>query len=158
MQLRGWRHLWDGELQRALSSLDWFPEWLDEFKAVLTLLRNKSIQEALCKHYKSVGLAALGGIIEKLSIPFFTEWRWCKVTACLESISEVLDSIINNFDMNVVSNFSNSVRLDKVSKAFGSKLWRLKFEFVRPPDFWEFYRSLFWEFYDFRPKQHSFSD
>ena len=32
MQVHGWRHLWDTLLKRALSSLSFFPRWLESLK------------------------------------------------------------------------------------------------------------------------------
>ena len=35
LAIGGWRHIWDTVLKRGCTSLDWFPEWLENFKALI---------------------------------------------------------------------------------------------------------------------------
>ena len=47
IEVGGWKHLFDNLIVRGLSSLDWFPGWLDKCKALNSFLRTVTVIEEL---------------------------------------------------------------------------------------------------------------
>lgn len=47
IEVGGWKHLFDNLIVRGLSSLDWFPGWLDKCKALVSFLRTVTVIEEL---------------------------------------------------------------------------------------------------------------
>ena len=73
IQIHGWKHLWDNLIQRGLTSLPWFPKWLDRLKALVAFLRSHSIQGELCSNFRERGCQPLPS---PLPIPHtFAMWR-----------------------------------------------------------------------------------
>ena len=74
IQTSGWQHMWDLLVRNALSSVTWFPKWLDLLKAVVTTLRLSLEMEAIVKFLKPKHLG-FATILESLSVPSFAHWR-----------------------------------------------------------------------------------
>ena len=71
----GWKHALDGVLQRSLSSLRFFPQWLDRFKAVVSLLRRETAG-ALWSRALEAHSPAVAQVLLSISLPSFAAWRW----------------------------------------------------------------------------------
>ena len=103
LQSRGWRHLWDNELHHALKTLSFFPRWLAVFKSLCSFLRHKSVIETMVKQFRSTQRPVLAQLLEKHSTTNVAEWRWGTLASAMRSVEEVLDTMIENFDVHVVS-------------------------------------------------------
>ena len=76
VQVQGWKHCMDLLIRRGLSSMLFFPGWLEKFKHVCSFLRTASVAEALGKHFRGRGMLILAPYVESASIPTFANWRW----------------------------------------------------------------------------------
>lgn len=76
MALPGWKHLWDLLIRRGLSSLRWFPGWLDTFKGLTSWLRHRQNIDVLAKDLEDKGRRGLAAVLKSLSLPPFANWRW----------------------------------------------------------------------------------
>ena len=50
---QGWKHVFDGALRRVLTSLEWFPQWLAQFKAICSLLHDRNKNSVFVKALRS---------------------------------------------------------------------------------------------------------
>ena len=57
-------------------------------------------------------------------------WRWGTLADCFRTITPIVDTLIEHFEVAAVSNFKLSVRLDHIVEAFRSLGWRQQYDVV----------------------------
>ena len=70
----GWMHMWDGLLEKGLTSISWFLHFLNDLKQISSMrhfLHRETILRMIPDHF-----AANKGAIRNISIPSFAHWRW----------------------------------------------------------------------------------
>ena len=90
LHIPGWKHMWDNLLQRGLSSLRFFPSWLEKFRALVPFLRRQAVQVKFGEHLRSKGLHALALILEGTALPSFADWRWGTLKQCMKLAAKIL--------------------------------------------------------------------
>ena len=126
----GWKHMWDGILQYALWTLQWFPLWLSQFKAIVALLRDVSYREVLCDALRTEALYGLTDMIETTKMVAFTVWRWSKLHLCCAALSPIVRSLRAHFNPRWFRQFKDTVRTAQCHAALQSDRWLLQFDFI----------------------------
>jgi len=130
VQLPGWKHLWDNLLQRGLSSLRFFPGWLECLKCLVAFLRRMQVRTVLCKHWRSIGLEGVSQMLERTKFPSFAAWRWGTLAECTSSLQSLLATLTAHFDPELFKGAREGSRLDKVCEALFSAVWQKQVVFV----------------------------
>ena len=126
----GWKHGWDNVLQRALSTLRWFPLFLLRLKALVAFLRVPSHLTAIARTLKRARLHALSEVIQEVKLPSFAEWRWGTLLQCTTILLGFLDGLIIHFDPAPFARSRDRQRLTAVMAAFASDEWRRQLEYT----------------------------
>jgi hypothetical protein len=126
----GWKHAWDLLLQKALSSLQWFPLWLQRFKAIIHFFRIEGYKTTVVRGLRKAGMNGLADVVAALSLPHFAEWRWGTLHWCLVELLPCLDSLILHFDPTPFASGRDKTGLTSVLAAFACDGWRRHTDFV----------------------------
>ena len=85
VQVPGWAHIFDNLIRLGLSSLAWFPGFLESLKGMLKLLRD--FGGDICCELRSLNRESVAQLLESARLPYFAAWRWgtlsdvCKVSS-----------------------------------------------------------------------------
>ena len=115
--------MWDNLLQSGLSSLRFFPSWLEKFRALVAFLRKQAVQVKFGEHLRSKGLHVLALILEGTALPNFADWRWGALHQCMKILGRFFESRRQHFDAAVFKNAQEGTRMDKVAAAFLDDAW-----------------------------------
>ena len=88
----GWNHVVDGLLKRGLSSLRWFPKFLDQVKSINRFLRDN--REEIVAECKAMGLEDEAKLFDKVRTPTFAAWRWGTLYNVCKELDKVLPVLI----------------------------------------------------------------
>ena len=131
IQSPGWMHGWDVVLRRGLSSLHWFPSWLEKMKAIVYVFRLSTMVGQLCWHLKTVArLPAVAQMIEALKLPSIAEWRWGTLYKACRTLREVLGTLRVHFQFALFKNARDPIKVQRCASALRSDEWAWQFEFV----------------------------
>ena len=130
LQVPGWKHLWDNILSRTLSSLSWFPGWLEHFKALIYFLRSVTMLSQLLRELRAANQEVLAQMLERAKLPNFAQWRWQTLWRCCEHVRPVLDGLAQHFNAAGFANAADAVNIKRVRHALSSTIWMKQFEFV----------------------------
>jgi len=131
MAVPGWKHQLDLTLRDCLSSLAWFPDWLQKLKAVSSFLRTETYVQQVSHWLKGQGVGGLAEMVKKCSPPNFAEWRWGTLLKVAAAIKPVLLSLIVVFPFALFRKSRNQAQLDLIAEAFSSASWSgWQFDFV----------------------------
>ena len=75
LQVPGWMHSWDVIIKRCLSSLSWFPSWLDKFKSIVKICRTQSMTKDMSRQLRIEGLPGIAEMISRIYLPSVAERR-----------------------------------------------------------------------------------
>lgn len=130
LQIPGWKHLWDVVIRRALSSLSYFPSWIDKLKALISFLRQTTILDEIVRDLRRRGLEALASVLASGKYTTFANWRWGTLHRCCSVVGGFLDSLREHFDPSPWRNLRDRSRLNKVLGALTCPMWKCQFIFV----------------------------
>lgn len=127
----GWAHLCDSLLQRALFALDWFPSWLDAFKAFLTFLRHHSEDLILSLNRFEEG-RIVGEMLAATSFPYFAQWRWGTLADACEAVANVHRPFARVYSrIDFLLKLKDQKILRKIDVVVHGELWSKRAVFVR---------------------------
>ena len=136
VQSPGWMHGWDIVLRRGLSSLSWFPQWLESFKCVVKFFRLSTMVSQMCKHLLvEMQLPVIAEMIRDTSVPSIAEWRWGTLYKAVKAVKTILLSLSAHFEPDLFKNAADPVTMKRCAQALRSPHWISCFEFV----FWYCY-------------------
>ena len=92
----GWHHCFDGLTQFGLFSLEWFPAWLAETKAVLHFMRNNSGH--LYDHFIRVGMFGAAAVFKACKFTTLIDWRWKKLKKICKQLRAAFNVLHGNAD------------------------------------------------------------
>lgn len=98
MRAQGWRHAWDGGIQRCLTALPWFPSWLLHLKAVVYWIRDKNKNKECARLFRQQGKAGVADMLAHCKPPNFARWRWATLAKVIKALDPVLESFLAAFD------------------------------------------------------------
>lgn len=130
LEVPGWCHLWDTVLRRGLRSLDWFPRWFEQMRALISFLRGATVIAQMCKTLEAAGCGAVASMMQSLKLPSIAVWRWRTLGEACASLSPALDSLIQTFNPAPYQNTRDQARLKLVKGAMTEPFWREGFQFV----------------------------
>ena len=87
----GFNHIIDGLIQVGLTTLDWFPDFLAQVKAILRICRDHGTD--VCNDLTSMGYPAAGELIKGGSWPNFAHWRWGTMRDVCDAIGSVIHTL-----------------------------------------------------------------
>jgi hypothetical protein len=125
--IAGWRHRIDTLIMRGLSNLSFFPAFLENFKALISFLRENMAE--LVRDLRSRGLMGLAAIMDKASLPEFAKWRWGTLARCCHEASKWVLSLAAHFSSMPFRKTRDPTRLTRVCKAL-SNTWCFHFGYV----------------------------
>ena len=132
IQMPGWRHIFDLILRRSLSSMPWFPRWLDIFKSLCSFLRDLSVQDQLCRSLRGTPFAAAVQVIKLVTIPGFAKWRWTTLDDCCSELFKIWATFRRVFNPQHFANMrEDGTRLQRVVEAVHNEIWNQQLKFVR---------------------------
>ena len=76
IEVGGWKHLFDNLIVRGLSSLAWFPGWLDKCKALVSFLRTITVIEELETQFIARGQTYTAAPTHKTILSFMVWLFW----------------------------------------------------------------------------------
>ena len=114
----GWRHLWDNVIRKGLSSLSFFPRFLELLKSVASFLRDTSNLHELYRRLRAARLPELAAAVLRLRVRGIAEWRWATLGRCTRGVNTVLISLANVFDVSWFTVSRDSKKLCNVAEAF----------------------------------------
>lgn len=88
--IAGWRHMMDGLVKTGLTSLSWFPHWLDLCKGLVRFLRARANIDLIIRDFKKRKLHGMAELLARMSLVNFAAWRWntlCDVCRALQPIT-----------------------------------------------------------------------
>ena len=130
-QSPGWMHAWDIVLKRSLSSLRWFPSFLDKMRAVVSVFRVSTQVSQVVRHLRdNLQLPVVADMIASITVPSIAEWRWGSLWLALQALDGRLDTLRDHFEFRLWNNAKDPVKVRKCQAAFTSMEWRWQFEFV----------------------------
>ena len=91
LQSPDWSHMMDTVLKKGLSSLKWFPKFLDRIKAVVKFFREHA--DDISQDLKKQGLALVGSLIEHIRMPIFAKWRWGTLWAVCDKVKDIYGTV-----------------------------------------------------------------
>ena len=130
LRILGWKHQFDLILRKGLVNLDWFPAWLQQFKDLVRLVRDRNIVASLCKGLRRDLLSGLATLLEGAEVPSFAAWRWTTLDKCCRAVHTFLDSLRVNFDPTALASMRDTRHLQSVTRSLRSELFAQRFHFV----------------------------
>jgi hypothetical protein len=101
IEMPGWKHKFDLLIRRGLSSLLWFPAWLERLKALVAFCRSTLNTETLVGYLRGLGLKGAAQLFGGLHFPVFAHWRWSTLWRCCKELAKALPLLILQFTMNL---------------------------------------------------------
>ena len=74
--------------------------------------------------------AALAESLDKISLVYFANWRWCILAEILSSLEDILPSFAKHFDPACLKNNKDQVKVLETTLALRDADWHGQFEFV----------------------------
>ena len=71
LQMPGWKHTWDLLIRRGLSSLAFFPRFLEQLKSIVYVLCNMSHVKVMASELTRLGLTAVAEMLLNSKFPSF---------------------------------------------------------------------------------------
>ena len=130
VSIPGWKHAWDGLLQKGLCTLPWFPLWLTRLKAICGFFRIEGNRVTAARSLRAVGFGALSEIVKSFSFPSFADWRWGTLHAVMKELHSCLGSLADHFDPRPFARGRDQVGLAAVIAALACDAWHKQFAFV----------------------------
>jgi len=130
LAMPGWMHVWDLLIRKGLSSLGWFPRFLELLKALVAFLRSSTICSSLVRNMRARGYQGVAELLSSSRLPRFAEWRWKTLRTCCRRLLDFVDSLRSTFDVTIYSNLKDRVWLTKVMTALSSDSWRWQLDWV----------------------------
>ena len=126
----GWKHTWDLLIRRGLSSLVWWPHFLEQLKSIVYILRNKSHVKVLAGELRKLNLPAVAEMLLRSKFPSFAHWRWETLEDCVGSLARVLQTLKQHFNAAWLRNSREGVHVRLMATALSSAQWLWQFTFV----------------------------
>lgn len=126
----GWKHQVDLLIRHGLTSMAFFPKWLQRLKALNSFLRADMYSQTLGKALRAVGHVGLAEAVGAVRLPTFAEWRWGTLHTCLKGLLPFLDSLIAHFDPSPFERSREQANMSLIVGALRSPEWRLQCDFV----------------------------
>ena len=119
-------------MQEGLTQCTFFPSFLENFRAIVGFLRDRSMFEVFCRNLVRTGKTGLKVVLETLVLPNVAEWRWHTLPECMEVLERCIRSIKDSFvyDWFASSDERDRTRLDRIRRAFGSEDFMWQWSFV----------------------------
>lgn len=130
LQVPGWKHLIDNLLQSGLSSMVFFPHWLDLAKAITNFCRSTFLRKQLVKHMQGEGHQGPAEILESTAFVNFAHWRWGTLHAVTKSILVVYRVLRRYFKPAIFEKSRDTTWARKVHEAVSSDKFMHELEFV----------------------------
>ena len=111
-------------------SLQFFPSWLNGFRALVSFFRSNILVDALCKRIEDNGYIVISSMIKNVSMPSIAEWRWGTLRAACLAIDGVLETIREHFDHRQFKNAKDPITMKKAADSLASPSWMSDFKFV----------------------------
>lgn len=126
----GFRHLVDNVIQRVLSSMRPFPDFLAKLKCITRFLRSDLNLSEIARCLERDGFGGLAAVVRKISIPSLAAWRWGTIAEVTRVLSSFLASLIAHFDPKAFEDSKDTTDVKAVLAAFRSPSWLRMFELV----------------------------
>ena len=133
--ISGWKHKTDLWIRRGLSSLVFWPRFLQRIKALVQLLRDANLSAELFEWWRSRGLAQLADMIESGPLlKKIAQWRWGTLAAVLRDMSPWLRSFCQHFSAEPLKKARDRTNVDSdvdtICGAIRDNRFLLQFDFA----------------------------
>ena len=143
IQTPGWQHCFDLLIRKGLSSLIWFPSWVEKLKAMVWLLRSQVYVDVLLKRCQEQRWAGIADLLRSAKIPSFAAWRWGTLYLCCKRLRVVLQPLRTCWRQDLFAGSREGVKVRLITDALASPMWESYFCFVEWFSAW-LHRMMVW--------------
>ena len=126
----GWNHIIDNLLQRALTSLFWFPRFIGQLKAFCKFMRHYS--DDISTDLRSRGLDGAAELLTSVTVPGFANWRWTTLRKVCDATDKIFATFVLHFPtLGFVARMRDTTLARTISAVVRSTTWSCEFWFTR---------------------------